>query len=118
MQTFKLKNPFYIRGELITEIKYDYDNFTGSDYLSVTDLIDVKKTIRLAFYLAAGVMIASNREKNWTPDDFVTLKGADCARFFFVGQNFMGLADDMLPQGSSEEPSASTPSVSTPPSES
>lgn len=117
MQTFKLKNQFHIRGELITEIQYDFNEFTGSDYLAISDAVDESKSSRLSFYLTSGILIASNRDKKWTPEDFLPLKGTDLIRFLRIGKLFTESADDTPQDDSSDAPSASTPSASTPPSE-
>ena len=90
MQTIKLKNDFKIGGVTITELSYDVQNFTGDDYLAAADEMDGLKPLR----------------------------GVDVVRFAAIGNDFFSQAAEEQPADNSVAPTASTPSDSTPPSES
>ncbi len=122
METLKLNYPLPIDGGNVTEIAYDYADFKGYDYLKAlarreTDVGHAVNPINdyaLHFTLGVGVILASNKDKGWTPEDFNRLAGSDLWQVTQVGLVFFG-ATPGEPQGNnSGEPSGSTPSASTP----
>lgn len=116
MQTLKLLNPFKIGGESVKQLTYDPINFTGDDYLTATGTADSGP--KLTFALAAQLIIASNRGKGWTPEDFKSLKGVDVVRFVKVGTDFFEAALAEPAEETTGEPPASSQSDSTLPSRS
>lgn len=118
MQTLKLNYPFKIGGEAITELSYDYANFTTDEFLAAVaeykpipdKVINPVNDYAFHLQLGIGVILASNRGKGWTPADFKTLRGSDPWKFAQVGLIFFAVTPDAVQQESSvglPEPSPS-----------
>lgn len=119
MVTLKLKYGLKINGETIKELTCDPENFTGHDYLNAVKLLPKDASAQeVGFTLGAHAVIASNRGKGWTPDDFKNLRGTDVVKFISFAGDFFTDADEAQEGESSGDATAPTPSGSTYPSKS
>ena len=124
--TFKFKHPIHVQGELVKELEYDSEKVTNEAYLRAladtstansknsTVAIMPQADYTLLLNLGALLLTASNPGRGITSETFKLLRGADNSQLLNLGYLFIVAADGEETQESSEEPSAATPSVSTP----
>ncbi len=125
METLKLNYPLPIDGGNVSEITYDYADFKGHDYLKAlarreTDVghaVNPVNDYALHFALGVGVILASNKDKGWTPEDFNRLSGSDLWQVTQVGLVFFGATPGEPTESNSGEPSGSMPNASTLPAQ-
>lgn len=96
MKELTLDYPLIIDGFEVRDISYDFSDFTMDDYLAA--LNDQKtppeKVINPAnngsLHLALGIrcILASNKGKGWTAEDFSRLRGNDLWKVTAAGLNF------------------------------
>lgn len=112
MEKITLNNPLVIDDEKITEISYSGDAFTVGEYLNVcnrrkgdlTKMVVPTADYALLFELGIGIILASNREKGWTAEDFQRLKGHDIWQVTQVGYVFFtGTRAEQQPSSSAEQ---------------
>lgn len=119
MVTLKLKYGLKINGETIKELTCDPENFTGHDYLNAVKLLPKDAPAQeVGFTLGAHAVIASNRGKGWTPDDFKNLRGTDVVKFITFAGDFFTDTDEEPEDENSDDATEHTPSGSTSPSRS
>ena len=111
MDKITLNFPFVINDENITEISYDYADFKTEDYLNalarkkgadMTTMLNPANDYALHFALGVGIILASNRGKGWTAEDFGRLVGSDIWQVTQVGLVFFG-AKPAAPQENSSD---------------
>lgn len=99
MDKITLNFPFVIDDNQITEICYDYKDFGTGDYLDAlarkkggdfTNMQNPANDYALHFALGVGVILASNKGKGWTAEDFNRLVGSDIWQVTQVGMVFFG----------------------------
>ena len=123
METLKLNFPFVIDDVPIREIPYDFANFKSSDYLAalgrrkgdIGNAVNPVNDYALHYALGVGVILASNKGKGWTPEDFDRLTGSDLWQVTQLGLVFFGAKPEEPQANSSAGQSVSTPNASTPP---
>lgn len=108
METIKFVNPILIDGEEIAEVTCDVNEIDNGEYLAACmraeSSVETPKnpTLDLCLLFALGVagILAANRDKGWTADDFKRLKGTDnwsvtqAAFRFFSGKRDEQQADN------------------------
>lgn len=103
METIKFDNPIQIDGETITEVTYDMNEIDNGEYLAACMRAESSfskpknPAADLCFLFAIGVagILAANRDKGWTADDFARLKGVDNWKVTQVAYGFfMGKRDE------------------------
>lgn len=122
METLKLNYPLPIDGGNVSEITYDYADFKGNDYLKAlarreTDVghaVNPVNDYALHFALGVGILLASNKGRGWTPEDFDRLAGSDLWQVTQVGLVFFGATPGEPQESSSDGPSGPMPNASTP----
>ncbi len=105
MQTIKLNYPLLIDGGNIGEISYDYADFKTGDYLAAInrrkgDMATVANPVNdyaLHFALGVGIILASNKDKGWTAEDFGRLSGSDLWQVTQIGLLFFAATPDAAP---------------------
>ena len=111
MEKITLSFPFVINDKKITEITYDYTNFQTGDYLDAlsrrkggdpSEFKNPGNDYALMFALGVGVILASNRDKGWTAEDFNRLIASDIWKVTQVGLVFFGVTPEEQPENSSE----------------
>ena len=70
------------------------------------------------YSIGVQVILASNKGKGWTVEDFDRLRGSDVSKVMLVGLNFFGATPEEQANETSEGRSESTPSDSTLPEKS
>ena len=100
MDKITLSYPFFVDDQKITEITYDYSNFQTGDYLTAlsrrkggdpSEFQNPANDYALMFALGVGVILASNRTKGWTAEDFNRLVASDIWKVTQVGMVFFGV---------------------------
>lgn len=122
MEQLKLDYGLLINGENVTEISYDFGDFTNADYLAACsrhkgDVQNVQNPVGdlgLHFALGVGVILASNKGKGWSAEDFGRVRGSDNFKISMVGLSFFGAKPEAQDQETCAGQSASTPNASTP----
>lgn len=110
METLTLNFPFVIDDAKITEIKYDYADFSVADYLAAlgrrkgefSAMVNPVNDYGLHFALGVGIILASNKDKGWTAEDFDRLKGSDIWQVTQVGLVFFASKPDEQQANSSD----------------
>lgn len=122
MSNITLDFNLVINDERVSRIEYDYSRFTGYKYLETlqrrkTDFqtpVNPANDYALHFDLGVGIILASNPDKGWTPDDFKRVSGSDLWKITQIGLIFFGATPEAQAGDNSGEPSASTPNDSMP----
>ena len=111
MEKITLSNPLTIDDEQVKEISYDGAAFTVGEYMNVcnrrkgdlTKMVVPTADYALLFDLGVGIILASNRDKGWTAEDFNRLKGHDIWQVTQVGYVFFTGTRDEQQENSSVE---------------
>ena len=111
MPKITLNYPLEINGEKITEIEYDPADFKSRDllqassarrYSSIENPPNPINDTELHFNVAVRAVLASNKGKGWTAEDFDRLSGSDPLQFSIVGMSFFGVKPEEPASGNSE----------------
>ncbi len=105
METIKLNYPLAIDGGNVSEISYDYADFKTGDYLAAVarrkaDAMTASNPVNdyaLHFALGVGILLASNKDKGWTAEDFSRLAGSDLWQVTQIGLLFFGAKPEAAP---------------------
>ena len=99
MDKITLNFPFVVNDQQIKEITFDYSIFQTGDYLAamarrkggdISEMVNPANDYAMQFALGVGVILASNRDKGWTAEDFNRLVGSDIWQVTQVGLVFFG----------------------------
>ncbi len=110
MDKITLNFPLVINDQNVTEISYDYSNFKTQDYLTAlsrhkggdpSEYHHPGNDYILQFVLGVGVILASNRDKGWTAEDFDRLISSDIWKVTQVGMVFFAVKPEEQPESSS-----------------
>lgn len=124
MQTITLNFPLVINGENIKTISYDFGKFSTQDYFaalnsrkgsSIENAVNPVNDYSLHYAIGVRALLASNKDRNWTAEDFDRLCGSDLWQVTAVGLNFFGATPEVPRESSSGGPSEPTRKDSTPP---
>ena len=125
MEKIELQYPFQINGQDIREIEYDFGEFTANDYFTAmknrrgySPEVTPVNDYGMNYSIGVQVILASNKGKGWTGEDFDRLRGSDVSKVMLVGLNFFGATPEEQANETSEGRSESTPSDSTLPEKS
>lgn len=122
MAKITLNYPLEIDGKKITEIEYDPADFKARDllqasssrkYSSIEHPPNPINDTELHFNVAVRAILASNKDRGWTAEDFERLSGSDPLQFSIVGMSFFGVKPEEQMENSSEGLSESTQKGST-----
>lgn len=110
MHKITLNYPLVINGQDIRVIEYDPADFKTKDlllaassrkYSSLDSTPNPVNDTELHFNIAVRAVLASNRDKGWTAEDFRQLTGSDPLLFSIVGMSFFGVKPGEQQPGSS-----------------
>lgn len=116
MQKITLNFPLVINGKEIKEIEYDPADFktrdllqasTSRKYSSIENPPNPINDTELHYNVAVRAVLASNKDKGWTVEDFERLAGSDPLQFSLVGMSFFGVKPEEPAQSNSEGQSES-----------
>lgn len=120
-ESIQLDFPLEINGETIKTIEYDPADFKAKHHLQaagarkytpVTATPNPMTDTELQFNIAVQAILASNKDKGWSAEDFERLSGSDPFKFHMVGMSFFGVKPEEQQPGSSEGLSDDIPSDS------
>lgn len=110
MKKITLNFPFIVNDQEVKEITYDYKNFQTGDYLAAlsrykgsdnpAEFKSPFSDYALQFALGVNVILASNREKGWTAEDFSRVTASDLWQITQVGLVFFAVKPDAQPENS------------------
>lgn len=116
-----LNYPFYIGGNQVTEIEYDPSSFTVREYHHALKAIkrdpsqmsNPLNDYEFHFALGVGIILASNKGKGWSYEDFDRLINSDIWQVSAIGLGFFGGKPEEAQETTSEGQSTNTPSDTT-----
>lgn len=109
METITLDFPLKIDGVNVTEVSYDFGQFTVEDYQNALKarnapaetVVNPVNDYALHFAIGTQVILSSNKEKGWTVEDFGRVIGSDIWKISAIGLNFFGAKPASQPCDSS-----------------
>ncbi len=127
MEKIELDYPFEINGVPVTVIEYDFNHFTASDYFeaiksrkasSAQSSVHPLNDYDMHYAIGVRAILASNKDKGWSAEDFNRIKGSDVSKIMFAGLNFFGAKPDEPQENNSDGQLESIRNASTPPGKS
>lgn len=117
-ETLKLKKPLLINGKEVTELTYDADEITISEYKEASkramsfDVSLAESDYYLHLQIGFAAILAVNHDIDIA--DLERISGMDLYKVSIIGRNFITEALGDFAQETSDEQSETTPELSTP----